>query len=739
MIIPSANHLAKIPELNRPLTYLKGIGSKRAELLAQKGLHTLLDLLFFTPIRYEDRSHVLPLNKTEDGIAALVKGTVVSGRGESFFRSGKRLFKITIKDETAELELLWFRYKKPYLSRFAKQGLELMAYGTIHKSRDKRQMAHPDITLVDRDKEKEALGFYPVYPAIQGISGQALSSAIRQTLVQFQEILVDGIPKEITRRLGLPGFGEAIRHVHVPPKGSSIELLSQHKTKYHQRLTFDRFFHVMLSIAFRRKSRQRKTGPVFSIPEDMIHRVKECFPFILTGDQFRVITEIFQDMRSVYPESSGGLDSTSEPETGPSGEEKRAGPRQRPSVGSPMNRLLQGDVGCGKTVVAAAASYVAILNNRQVAIMAPTQVLAQQHYRYFSSLSERMGLRPVLLTGALKRPARLDAYERIGSGEYNLIIGTHALIQKNLSFARLGLVVIDEQHRFGVRQRALLDNKGENPHLLIMTATPIPRTLAMTVYADLDISVIKAYPEGHRTVMTYLVDEKQKRKVYNTIKQRMSLGQQAIVICPVIEGSEETDLKNALQMYEKLRKLFTPPFRVGLIHGRMPPNEKDRVMGQFREGRIDLLVGTTVIEVGIHAEDATVMVIEHPERFGLTQLHQLRGRVGRGKERGLCLLMSPKGLQAETLSKLKILVESHDGFEIAQKDLEMRGQGKLIGIRQAGPGELDLTEMFYEPELLVTAKREAERALESDPELSHPENRILRGMVESTFTGPSDF
>jgi ATP-dependent DNA helicase RecG len=669
----------------------------------------------------------------------LVRGKVIFGKEEKFFRSGKRLFRITISDETAELELLWFRYNKPYLSRFTQQGLELMAYGTTQTNRGKRQMLHPDITLLDRNEGKEALGFYPVYPAINRISGQVISSAIRQALGQYQEILADGIPKEITDRLGLPRLGEAIRHVHIPSEESSIELLNQHKTKYHQRLTFDRFFHVMLNIAFRKKSRQRKTGPVFSIPEDMIRRAQECFPFIFTGDQVKVIREIFRDLSSVPPESSSDQNRDSEAGTNLPVAVRSTSSERKPGEGRPMNRLLQGDVGCGKTVVAAAASYAAILNNWQVAIMAPTQVLAQQHYLYFSRLSESMGFHPVLLTGALKMSDRLDAYEKIRSNEYNLIIGTHALIQEDLSFARLGLVVIDEQHRFGVRQRALLDKKGENPHLLIMTATPIPRTLAMTVYADLEISVIKEYPEGHQTVMTYLVDESQKRKVYNTIKQRISEGQQAIVICPVIERPEEMDLKDALQMYEKLKKLFTPLFRVALIHGRLSPHEKDRVMGHFREGLIDILVGTTVIEVGIHAEGATVMVVEHPERFGLTQLHQLRGRVGRGRKRGLCLLMLHKGLQEEALSRLKILVESHNGFEIAQKDLEMRGQGKLMGVSQAGPGELDFTELFRDPELLIAAKTEAERVLEFDPELSSPESHFLREMVESTFAGPSDF
>jgi ATP-dependent DNA helicase RecG len=371
--------------------------------------------------------------------------------------------------------------------------------------------------------------------------------------------------------------------------------------------------------------------------------------------------------------------------------------------------------------------------------MAPTQVLARQHYLYFSSLSEKLGFRPVLLTGGIKKSDRLTANEKIEKGEYNLIIGTHALIQENLSFEKLGLVIIDEQHRFGVRQRAMLDRKGNNPHLLVMTATPIPRTLAMTVYADLDISSIREYPQGHQTVRTHLVDKNQKRKVFNTIREKMLAGEQAIVICPLIEESEDLDLKNVLQMHEKLRALFSPRFQVGLIHGRLSAEEKDRVMEHFRAGIIHLLVGTTVIEVGVHAPDATVMVIEHPERFGLSQLHQLRGRVGRGKKRGLCLLMASRGLKEEALSRLKILADNHDGFLIAQKDLEIRGQGKLMGTLQTGTGEIDFMEAFREPKLLITSKKEAERVIESDPELLRPENRNLRQMVESAPASLTDF
>jgi ATP-dependent DNA helicase RecG len=528
---------------------------------------------------------------------------------------------------------------------------------------------------------------------------------IREALNQYQKNLIDGIPGKILDSLGLPGLRESINHIHFPPRGSSIELLNRFNTKFHQRLTFDRFFGLMLGIAFRKKTRDSRSGPVLLIPKDLIDRTRECFPFTLTGDQNSVIQEIFRDLNSEKP----------------------------------MNRLLQGDVGCGKTVVAAAASYATTLNNWQVAIMAPTQVLAKQHFLYFSGLSKKMGFRPVLLTGAIKNAERQEAYEKVKNAWYNLIIGTHALIQESLYFSRLGLVIIDEQHRFGVTQRAMLDRKGENPHLLIMSATPIPRTLSMTVYADLDISSIKEYPEGHQAVKTFIVDKNQKRKVYNTINERMAAGEQAIVICPVIEGSEDLNLKNALQMHEKLVKLFSPRFHVGLIHGRLSSDEKDRVMEQFMNSRIDLLVGTTAIEVGVHAADATVMVIEHPERFGLSQLHQLRGRVGRGEKQGLCLLMASGGLQEDAVARLNILVQSHDGFEIARKDLEIRGQGKLTGTVQAGTGELDISEIFREPELLKGAKKEAEKILASDPDLSLPENRILRQMVKTTHTGPTDF
>jgi len=695
----NTHHLqpGRILELNFPLGSLKGVGPKKVQTLARKGLHTLLDLLCFTPKRYEDRTRFVPIDDARDGEAVLVSGKVLFGGEQRFLRTGKRLFRIVVTDGGTNLELLWFHYRTAHLCRFSRRGLRLAAYGRMKKERGRTTMIHPDLSILEPSKEESLLGFYPVYPSVEGLSGNALRSLVNQALELCKNEIIDPLPREVVERLSLPGLAEAVKGVHAPPKDCSLEALNQFRTEFQRRLLFDRFFHVMLCIALRKKVQKAREGIKFSIPPDLIRRFEAGLPFALTGGQVQAVEAILKDMSS----------------------------------GKPMNRLIQGDVGCGKTVVAMAACCATIRNGWQVSVMVPTQVLASQHYDAFSRLPPELGLFPALVTGELKKKERVEIYEKIKNGHYNVIIGTQALIQEGVCFSRLGLVVIDEQQRFGVRQRGALDRKGANPHLLVMTATPIPRTLAMAVYADLDLSLISEYPGGPRKVLTHLVEESRKRWVFELIKARLSAGQQAIVICPVIEESEETDLKSALEMHEKLKKAYSPSFRVGLIHGRLAPGEKDRTMRRFATGEIDLLVGTTVIEVGVHAPGATVMVVEHPERFGLSQLHQLRGRVGRGSEGGLCLLMLRNDLQPSTLKRLEILSQTNDGFEIAQKDLELRGQGELMGIRQAGAGELDLGEILREPELLVAANREAERIVHSDPDLSRPENRILREIAQS--------
>ena len=702
MSLRESRYIKQLQPVTLPLSTLKGVGPKRAVHFARKGIHTILDLFFFTPLRYEDRTCVRPVSACEEGGLSLVQGRVISGGEERFFPSRTRVFKIRLKDDTGGLELLWFNYRKPHLARFTAPGVELFAYGTVKMNRGRLQMIQPEIWT--RELRGDSFGFYPVYSSLPGVSHTLLRTIVSKALEEYLDTVTDPVPGHVTEALGLPPLGEAVRHVHFPPRDSLFHDLNQQRTPYHRRLLFDRFFLVMLTIAFRRKARRGQEGLVWTCPPMLARDPSMLFPFTLTSDQDRAFRDILHDLGS----------------------------------GKPMNRLLLGDVGCGKTAVAALAACVAVMNHAQSAVMAPTQVLASQHFDYFSSLPPEAGFRPILLTSALRKPDREEAYKKILNGSCNLVIGTQALIQSEVRFPNLGLVVIDEQHRFGVRERALLDQKGRSPHQLVMTATPIPRTLAMTVYGDMDISLIAEYPAGHRKVLTRLADGTEKRKVFDFLKQRLALGQQAFVICPVIEESEEADLKSAVEMAERLKKILSPPFRIGLMHGRLAALEKDSVMGDFRCGKIHVLVGTTVVEVGVHVPAATVMIVEHPERFGLAQLHQLRGRVGRGSERGVCVLMVSPGLSDRAMSRLQIMTEVHDGFEIARKDLEQRGQGELIGMRQAGLGELDLSEIMREPDLLLQAKGTADRLLESDPELAEPTHRSLKNFIQSILERPID-
>jgi ATP-dependent DNA helicase RecG len=668
--------------LSMPLNLIKGVGPKRAGLLGLKGLDTILDLFNFTPIRYEDRSTLSHLNSVQDGQACLIKGTVIEGREEKFFPSRKRIYRIVISgNEGVPLELVWFHYIKPHLAGFSRKGMEVTAFGAIKTVKSRRQMFHPDIRL-SLQGSKDLQGFVPVYSSIRGISDNTLRTIIRTSIDNYLKDVTDPIPDTLLKRLSLPGLREAIEGVHFPPENCSIDSLNNFGTPFHKRFMFDRFFYVMLSMALRKKKRAEVETNPYVIPEGFNDLIKGFFEFTMTSDQNTVIEEIAADLRS----------------------------------GRPMNRLLMGDVGTGKTAVAAVAACLTVLNKRQAALMAPTQILAEQHFEYFSSLPHGMGFRPVILSGAMKKAERDAALQRIGSGEFNMVIGTHSLIGDGVQFADLGLAVIDEEHRFGVRQRSLLDQKGNNPHILAMTATPIPRSLAITVYGDMDISIMKEQPHGRIPVMTRLVDKTEKRWAFETMKNCLVSGHQAFVICPVIEETEDSDLKGALEMHKRLERVLGSDYNAGIVHGQMPPDERIAVMQDFYRGRIHVLVATTVVEVGVHIPNATLMVIEHPERFGLAQLHQLRGRVGRGKAQGMCLMIMPDNTPEKTEARLRCLSETGDGFEIARKDLEFRGHGELAGYRQSGTGELDPLEIMEHHELLDEAKRCAEDMLISGGE-----------------------
>jgi ATP-dependent DNA helicase RecG len=697
-------HLKSIQNLTLPVSTLKGVGPKRAVSFARKGIRTILDLLFFTPIRYEDRTKITPIQQAPEGIPVQVTGNVAFAKEERFLRNRKKLYRIMIRDLGAGLELVWFNYKKPHLDAMAVQNSTLLAYGSVTRNRGRRQMVHPEVVRTTAETPGDLLGVYPVYSSVEGMSSAMVRSLMTSALESHLSSILDPVPAPLVQPLSLPSLKEALQSIHFPPQTCSIAELNAWNTVFHKRLLFDRFFLVMLTIGFRKRHREKRSCAGVTLSSKAKDEIGRFFPFAFTHDQTRAVHDILRDLSS----------------------------------GKPMSRLLMGDVGCGKTAVAAVAAYACIQKSGQAAVMAPTQLLASQHLEYFSGLPEQMGFRPALLTGMLKKSERDDLYRKIKDGACNLVIGTQSLIQEDLAFKNLCLVIIDEQHRFGVRERALIDRKGNNPHVLVMTATPIPRTLAMTVYSDMDVSVIKEFPKGHVPATARLVPETGKRGVFDFLKARLAEGDQAFVICPVIEESEELDLKNATDMAQKLAKLLSPPHRVGLVHGRLPPHERQAVMTEFRAGRIHLLVGTTVVEVGVHVPRATLMIIEHPERFGLAQLHQLRGRVGRGSDRGVCFLMATASLSENALSRLQVLVDHHDGFEIARKDLECRGYGELLGMKQTGLGELDLSEMMREPDLLLSAKEKADLLLDSDPELSDPPNHALKSFVESILARPID-
>ena len=686
-----------IKSLSNRITCLRGIGPKTAHALEAKGVATVKDLLFFFPIRYEDKRRVTQISELVVGQDALVWGQILRAGEDRISRGGKKVFKIELGDGTGVIDLIWFNYSKRYLWKLAKVGSRLSAYGRVRVFDRRYQMAHPKAELADSPIKGS---LEAVYPKVSSLSQKILVRAIRQAVTEWLPSMADPLPYKIREDLGLPNLQKAIRSLHFPPSGEDIIKLNQARTRYHQRVRFDKFLNVLLAVMLKKYQRSKAVEKKsYIIPNNFITTFQSLLPFHLTKGQIQAIESIITDLRSGYP----------------------------------MNRLLQGDVGCGKTVVCAAAAFAAVLNNCQVALMAPTQILAKQHYDFFSNLPRKFGFRTVLVTSGLGGKRRKVAHKRIRHGDCNLAIGTHSLVQEDVRFKDLGLIIIDEQHRFGVRQRSALAKKGDRPHVLVMTATPIPRTLATVLYADMDISVIRTRPPGYKGVVTRVVSEADKRKIYEIVTKRMQRGEQVIVVCPVIEGNDGLDLRNAVEMYEGLKRVYASQFNVSLIHGGMSPGDKDLIMDRFRKGKIQLLVATTVVEVGVHAPGATVLVVEHPERLGLSQLHQLRGRIGRGEKEGLCLLIKREGISEQAEKRLKILASCEDGFLISEQDLLMRGHGELGGFRQSGRGELDITEVMTNPNLLMAAKAIAERILTRDPDLSHGANALLRSELEDYY------
>lgn len=673
------------------LRYVKGVGPKVAELLAEKGLRVASDLLSYYPYKYLDRRSLCPIGRLEPGKDRVVAGRILTC-GMAFAGRSRKIFEILLGDETGAVSLKWFRFNPRQMMGAFHKGMGLIVSGEAGQFRGEVQFIHPVVQIIDADlvdpssAEIAAPGIVPVYSQVQGLGQKTLRKILVNVFNLFQGMMVDPLPPAIREKFNLPDKEASLKDIHFPADSHTMEALANFRTKAFRREIFEEFFFMELGLALRQKTFKKDDGTPLNISEEKLSFWTEKLPFSLTAAQRRVLSEIRRDLAEPHP----------------------------------MNRLLQGDVGSGKTIVSLLAALVAIENGHQVALMAPTEILAEQHYRTARSLFGNFQIPMALLTSSLDPMEKRRAHSRIAKGLFPLVIGTHALISEGVKFQFLGLVIIDEQHRFGVLQRAALKAKGANPHVLVMTATPIPRTLAMTIYGDLDLSVVDELPPGRQKIRTAVVGEKDRRALYRFMEEVLNRGEQGYVVYPLIEESEKMALKDATRMSEELQRIF-PNLSVALLHGKTPSEEKDSIMRSFKAGEIRLLVSTTVIEVGIDVPNATLMVIEHAERFGLSQLHQLRGRVGRGSKASTCLLVTPIRKGDPSLRRLEVLCETEDGFRIAEEDLKIRGPGDFIGTRQSGLPELRLANLVRDYKALQVAREEAFRWLEKDPSLSiHP-------------------
>ena len=683
--------------LDEPVEKLKGVGPRTGERLRHKGLDTLGDALNYLPYRYEDRRRGGCVAELEPGEPGYVVGTVA--RTGMRYAGRRPVFEVLLQDETGTLAACWFQFRRAYMEQRFRIGERLLLAGSVTRFRGQLQMVHPEVESVP--KTGQAAGrIIPRYSEIEGITPRTLRRIIKDALphAAAAEAL---LPGELARARGLPPLAESYQMVHAPPADADIESLNCFRHPAQQRLIFEEFFSLQLALAQKRRRVKMEEGIPFSARGRLAEKLARHLPFALTDAQLRVNGEIAADMR-------------------------------RPA---PMNRLLQGDVGSGKTLVALFAALTALEEGYQAVLMAPTELLAEQHQRTLSKLLEPLGLNTVLITGSVTGARRRRILESIAEGVANVVVGTHALIEEGVVFDALGLAIIDEQHRFGVLQRARLHKKGLHPHVLVMTATPIPRTLAMTVYGDLDVSIIDALPPGRKSARTRVMRERQRGQAYELIRRELKAGRQAYVVYPLVEESEKLDLKDATGMAEELAARIFADWEVGLLHGRMKAAEKERVMARFIAGEIRVLVATTVIEVGIDVPNATVMMVEHAERFGLSQLHQLRGRVSRSSAQPHCLLMIAGSGTLDARQRLGTMAKTTDGFLIAEADLAIRGPGEFIGTRQSGAPLFALGSLVRDADIMTRARQ---AALEFIDQSGAPGHRRILDKVQERWRGLLD-
>jgi ATP-dependent DNA helicase RecG len=666
-----------------PLQYVKGIGPARAQMLEAKGLLTVEDLLVYAPFRYEDRTNVKTIAQLAPGEMATVIAEVKSAHLAGFRRRNLGLFEAIFTDSSRE-RLLGKWFHGGYLADRFLPGLRVALYGKIELDNYTGDllMMHPEFEILSGDDTEADAALHtgrivPIYEAAGKITTRAFRLLLARILESL-EPLEDHLPPAIREQLKLPDRWTATRELHFPATGADLRLLNAFRTPAQWRLIFEEFFWLECGLSLKRAKSRVQPGISFDLNDRVREKIKAMLPFKPTGAQKRVLKEIAADMQAPHP----------------------------------MSRLLQGDVGSGKTLVAAEAAVIAIENGYQAAVLAPTEILAGQHYLYFKNLFQKMGYVVVLLTGSATPREKSQLKKLLAAGLVHIGIGTHALLEEDVEWKNLGLAIVDEQHRFGVMQRLRLASKGKHPDVLVMTATPIPRTLALTIYGDLDISVIDEMPPGRKPISTKHVTDDRVEGVYSFLKKQIESGRQAYVVYPVIEESE--DLKAAQKMHQHLSERVFPDVRVGLLHGRLKTEERETVMDDFRRGDVKILVSTTVIEVGVDVSNATVMVIEQAERFGLAQLHQLRGRVGRGAEQSYCILVTSKMSDAAR-ERIRTLVDSTDGFYIAEMDLKLRGPGEFFGTRQSGLPALRIGNIIRDHDVLEVARSEAQAFIANPP------------------------
>jgi ATP-dependent DNA helicase RecG len=661
--------------LTTPIRFLKGVGPKISEQMEKKGIKSVEDLFYFLPIRYEDKRYIRKINELREGEKALVIAKVITSKSLFYRHSRKKAYEAIVDDGTGNISVKWFQWVSSYLRNICRKGNILLLSGGVSRYGTKLQMIHPEVTILGDESEIEnCKGIVPIYSEIDRVKQGTLRNLVKRVFEDYGVYVKSILPGEIEKFYGFTPLYEAFFKIHFPDDDL---LESNIRQKYIQRLIFEEYFLFQAALLMKKGEIKKERGISFKSDGIYYNKFKGSLPFELTLAQKRVIRETEHDMAHIEP----------------------------------MNRLLQGDVGCGKTVCAILAACIVVDNGYQVAFMAPTEILAEQHYLTIHKAFEGMGIPLVFLRGNMGKE-RKGVIEGIKKGEYSVIVGTHALIQKDVNFRRLGLVIIDEQHRFGVIQRKLLKEKGIMPDTLVMTATPIPRTLSMVVYGDLDVSVIDEIPKGRQKIWTKVFLDKDKFAVYRMIEDELKKGHQAYIVYPLVEESEKIELLNAKEMAAYFRKSVFPSYRVGLLHGRMKAEEKEKIMFRFKNREIDVLVCTTVIEVGIDVPNVTMMVIEHAERFGLSQLHQLRGRVGRGTYPSKCVLITSTRRTEIATRRLKVMEGTTDGFKIAEEDMKIRGPGDMLGVRQSGIPKFRVGDIVRDGDIMTHARRVAEEMID---------------------------